>query len=106
MKAKYKGHDYEITWNDPAQGWETGAGLFRVNVAMASVPYQQTFQEAEAAAKLEIDEFVNSVPQNKAQWLAAFEKAMVWTGYEDCHLDEAMVWSLLLKASKHFKEKE
>jgi hypothetical protein len=105
MKAKYKGHEYEITWNDPAQGWEKGhgMGLFRVNVAVASVEYQPTFEEAETIAKQKIDEFINAVPQTKAEWVAAFENAIVWDGYEDCHLDKDMVWALLLKASKHLK---
>lgn len=104
MKAKHKDFEYEITWNDPSQGWEAdSAGKFRVNTTVASLPYFDNYPQAVAAAKQAIDEFVQHVPQNKAEWCKAFEDCMVWTGYEDCHLNEDMVWSLLLKASKHLK---
>ena len=96
---KYKGHEYEIKFCNPK-------GMFRVDCAISDGEFYPTYAEAEAKAKRNIDKFVKTVPQTKQAWLDAMDKCMVWTGYKDCHLDEAMVWDLLQKAALHLKPNE
>jgi hypothetical protein len=105
-KMKYKGHEYEIDFCNPKEYTSEGKGLFRIDMAMTTGgAYYKTYAEAEEKAKSIIDKFVIEIPQTREEWLSAMTECMVWTGYEDCHLDEDMVWSLLQKAAKHLKIK-
>ena len=101
----YKGHEYKIIYCDPSKDWRAYKGMFHIDVAMGDSGYYKTHEEAESMAKSIIDKFVANVPQTKEQWLSAIEDCMVWTGYEDCHIDHAMAWDLLQKASKHLTTK-
>ena len=101
---KHQGHEYEIKFCDPKEYTGEGKGLFRIEMAMRTGgKYYKTYLEADEKAKSIIDEFVKEIPQTKKEWLEAMSKCMVWSGYEDCELDETMVWSLLQKAAKHLK---
>jgi len=100
---KYKGHEYEIKFCDPQQDWREHKGMFHIECAIDDGGFYQTYAEAEAKAKSNIDNFTATIPQTKQEWLDAMDKCMVWTGYEDCHLDGAMVWDLLKKAALHLK---
>jgi len=104
---QYKGHEYEITFCDPQDDWGEKRGMFYVETPAAKEgdeSFFHTYAEAEKHAKTYIDRFLADVPQTKQDWLQAFEGCLVWTDYESCHLDQAMVWDLLLKAREHLKE--
>lgn len=101
---KHKGHEYKVVYCDPSKDWGEHKGMFHIDCAIGNNQFFSTYAEAESIAIKIIDEFTNEVPQTKAEWISAIEGCMVWTGYEDCHLDDAMVWSLLLMAAKHIKE--
>jgi hypothetical protein len=103
MKHQHRGFEFEITFCDPCDNWRTHKGEFCLNVFGRSLEYYQTYSGAKAIAELIIDEFVEHVPQTRPEWLAAFDGCMIWTGYEECHLDKAMILSLLEKASKYYK---
>lgn len=103
---KYKGHEYDIKFCDQKEDWREHKGMFHIECAIADGGFYPTYAEAEAKAKDNIDGFVARVPQTKQEWLDALDKCMVWTGYEECHLDEVMVWSLLQKAALHLKPNE
>ena len=101
---KYKGYEYEIKFCDPKEYKLEARGCFWIEMAMpTSGIYHKTYDAAEEESKRIIDKFILDVPQTKQEWLDSMTKCMVWTGYEDCHLDEDMVWSLLQKAAKHLK---
>ena len=101
---EYKKHTYEIQFCNPKDYTGKERGLFRIDMAMPTGGLcYTTYAEAEEKAKNIIDTFIEEIPQTKEQWLAVFENCMVWSGYEDCHLDENMVLCLLEKAAKHFK---
>jgi hypothetical protein len=100
---KYKGHDFEIYFCNPSDEWGDAKGLFGINSAVGdSGEYYDTYKEAEKAAKFNINKFVEDIPQNEKQWINAIESCIVWTGYEDCHIDEAMAIEVLKKAARHF----
>jgi hypothetical protein len=100
---QHNGHEYEIQFCDPKKDWGKYARMFHIKCAISDAGFYQTFVEAEAKAKSNIDNFVARVPQTKQQWLDAMAECLIWTAYEDCHLDEAMVWDLLEKAATHLK---
>src|SRR6056297_3613275 len=103
MKKKHKGHEYEVKFCDPVKDWGDKKGMFHIELAMGSNEYFNTYAEAEEEAKKLIDDFVESVPQKKEEWLEALNGCMVWTGYESCHLDEDMCLAVLEKAQKYYK---
>ena len=103
---KYKGYEYEIKFCNPKEytGKEKGCFLIVMSMPTGGV-YYETYAEAEKKAISIIDKFIVDIPQTKEEWLKAMTNCMVWTGYEDCELDEDMAWSLLQKAAKHLKLK-
>lgn len=101
---KHKGHNYEVKLCNPAEDWGDASGLFRVECAVSCGGFYQTYAEANAAAKSAIDKFVNSTPQTEQEWIDAVEKCMVWTGYEDCHIDPDMILTVLGKAALYFHQ--
>ena len=100
---KYKGIGYTVKYCDPNKDWGDKRGLFYIDCPVHYSGYFTEYLGAECSAKKLIDGFVGSVPQNDNEWLEAFEDCMVWTGYEQCHLDRDMVLSLLEKAKIHYK---
>ena len=103
---KHNRHEYQIIFCDPKEYRSEGKGCFWIEMTLpTSGTYHKTYDAAEEEAKHIIDEFVVNIPQTKQEWIDSLSKCMVWTGYEDCHLDEDMVWSLLQKANKHLKTK-
>ena len=101
---KHQGHEYEIHFCSPKEYTDKGKGLFRIDMAMPTGDaYFKTYEDAEEKAKSIIDKFVKEIPQTKKEWLEAMSQCMVWSHYEQCDLDENMVWDLLQKASKHLK---
>ena len=104
---KHKGHEYEVHFCDPSQDWGDAKGLFGIKSAAGDTgKYYPTYKEAQHAAKSKIDEIVADVPQGLEQWVEAIENCMVWTGYEDCHIDKDMALDVLKKAKIHFSENE
>ena len=100
---KYKKHEYKIKFCDPSQDWGDAKGLFMIYSAAGDTgKYYQTHEEADRAAKEKINEFLANVPQSAKGWIEAIEECMVWTGYEDCHIDELMALEVLKKAKIHF----
>jgi hypothetical protein len=102
----HKKHNYEIEFCNPKNDWGVASGKFHVNSAIGCSNYFDTYEQANKAAIASIDSFIETVPQTKAEWIGALRSCMVWSGYEDCDLDENMVWSLLQKASKHLTKEE
>lgn len=100
---KYKGIGYTVEYCDPNKDWGNKRGLFHIDCPVYTNEYFSTYIDAELAAKKLIDGFVDNVPQNENEWFEAFEGCMVWTGYEQCHLDRDMVLSLLEKSKIHYK---
>jgi len=101
---KHQGHEYEINFCSPKEYTGKERGLFKIQMAIPTGgSYFKTYEDAEKKAISIIDKFVEEIPQTKKEWLEAMSNCMVWSGYEDCELDETMVWSLLQKAAKHLK---
>ena len=101
---KYKKHEYEIKFlTGLSQDLDDAKGLFCICSAAGDTgKYYQTYKEANMAAKERIDEFLTNVPQSAKEWIDAIEDCMVWTGYEDCHINELMALEVLKKAKIHF----
>ena len=106
MKDTYKGHEFEIKFCDPNQDWREHVGMFHIELAMGNSDFFSTYDAAVVKAKEIIDAFVLAIPQNNDEWMRALSDCMVWTGYEDCHLDEGMVVALLVKASQFYKREK
>ena len=100
---EHKGHKFEVCFCNPNSQWGVASGLFRVESSISVDGFFPTYAEAMQKATAAIDDFVENVPQTRGEWIEAIGACMVWTGYEDCHLDETMLWSLLLKAGDHIK---
>jgi len=47
--------------------------------------------DAERGIKLKIDKFLGNTPKNYKELADAIGSTLVWTGYEDCHVDESIL---------------
>ena len=50
---------------------------------------------AEQIIKVRIDEFLKTTPQNYRELSDAITSSLVWTGYEDCYVDEQVLQILI-----------
>lgn len=107
-KDKYLGHEYEIQLCDPNGKWGDKAGKFYASCAILKTStFHSTYEAAINEVLIAIEDFNKTIPQTKEEWLYAMSRCMVWTGYEECELDESMVWSLLEKAALYlYRAKE
>jgi len=73
--------------------------------SLGETDYYNSLDEAVSNAHKITDEFIEDVPQSDAAWVSAIASCMVWTGYEDCHIDDKKCLLILAKARKHFYRK-
>ena len=97
--GEYMGHVYGIRVATGA-GWGDHLGMFFVNSAFTT-DYYATAAEAERAITAEIDAWNLGVPESDGEWVNEVEACLVWDGYEECHIDEAKIMSVL----KMYKDK-
>ena len=50
---------------------------------------------AEIAIQNKIDEFLNTTPKTYSELAKSIESTLVWTGYEDCYVDEFILKTLV-----------
>lgn len=100
---KYKGYEYEVKFCNPDEDWREHCGMFRIDCAIKDRGYYPTYAEAIEKAKQNIDSFIKSIPKTKKEWIKALNDCLVWTGYEDCEIDEEMAWAVLNKAASFLK---
>ena len=57
--------------------------------------FSKDIDVVDTAIKEVIDNFYSSLPETEEQLLDALENCLVWTGYEDCHLDRVAATQLI-----------
>ena len=96
-KKKYK--NIEIVYEVSEEGkFECSAlGIFRSHPKGQYLPPfgYDTIGEAEKAIQDELDEFLSTTPKTFKELAEAIEKSLVWTGYEECHVDEFIIKTLV-----------
>lgn len=55
----------------------------------------ETPKQAVADVKVRIDEFLKTTPQNYKELSDAITSSLVWTGHEDCYVDEQILQILI-----------
>jgi len=78
-------------------------GLFTTNALGILSSYQnpsliegwKNITDAEKDIKIKIDEFLNNTPKNYKELSKAIESSLVWTGYEDCYVDEFILKTIV-----------
>lgn len=95
----YKGYEYGIMFCNPERDWGENRGKFYIDCPVHDHGYYETYKEAEAKAKKNIDDFISTIPKTKEEWIEALKRCIQPNGY-DYELDEQMAWEVLIKASK------
>lgn len=54
-----------------------------------------TMKEAENAIHVKLDSFLQQTPKNYTELAKAIERSLVWTGHEDCHVDEFILKTIV-----------
>lgn len=102
---QYKGHEYEVKFNDPAQQWGAGSGFFRINSTAGDTgEYYLTYKDAIKAAEAKIDLFISNIPQNLDEWIDAIKSCATFGHDDDFEIDKSMALDLLKKVKTHFKD--
>jgi cobalamin biosynthesis Co2+ chelatase CbiK len=94
MKITYK--DFEISsWKNEysKKYWASTSGFSVVNC--------KTSNKAIEKIKKSIDIFLETPITNASELANAIETTLVWTGYEDCYVDEGILKRLLDNYSKN-----
>jgi hypothetical protein len=75
---------------------------FVCKCAVATTIGDKMGTEAEAVReiKAKIDNFVSEQPSTDAGWVDLLSDCMVWTGYEDCHIDGTAAMMVLRRFAK------
>lgn len=100
MKIKdceYRGFKYSILFADRGD-W--GAHLHHFHTDCDSGfdgGFSKDLDIVDKQIKGQIDEFMDIVPSSLDDLVGKISEQLVWTGYEDCHLDEKTT-ALLIKA--------
>ena len=55
----------------------------------------KTFADAKKGIERKIDSFLETTPKNYEELAKAIESTLVWTGYEDCYVDENIIKTLI-----------
>jgi len=83
----YKGFDYQILFADRGD-WGKHLNHFHTECEHNFTgDFGKTLEEVDKKIKLQIDNFLSTIPDTVEQLIEAIEDQLVWTDYEDCHLD-------------------
>jgi hypothetical protein len=98
MKIKdceYKGFKYTILFADRGD-WGKHLNHFHTESPHNFTGgFALTLEEVDNNIKQQIDTFINTLPKTIDELLDQLEDQLVWTGYEDCHLDRDTTKRLL-----------
>lgn len=93
----YKGVTYEVHFTDKGD-WRDNLNKFYVQNSGSIVnneDYFLTYTDAVSHANICIDNFISLIPESVEKLTEEIGKLLVWTGYEDCHLDEEAAYTLI-----------
>lgn len=92
---KYK--EVEITYEVCEEGLfiTSALGIFRSYENPSWGKGWKNISDAEKDIKRKVDEFLNNTPKNYTELSEAIESSLVWTGYEDCHVDEFILKTIV-----------
>ena len=98
----HKGLEYvvELTGSDEL-GWGQHKNHFYATCGTLQTDFYKSFEEADNEMKSLIDHLVSNVPQNIDQLVSKLSELLVWTGYEDCELDQAAAKILINNYIEH-----
>lgn len=99
----YKGIDYviELTGDD----WGKHRNHFYASSGSFCTDYYKTFDEADTKMRAILKDFIDNVPQDIDQLVSKLADLLVWTGYEDCELDQAAAKVLISNYIAHRENK-
>lgn len=95
-KYKYKGFEYIVHFTNKGD-WRENLNKFYVESANGSFKtgYHNTFYKATTEFNHLIDNFLDALPRSVDELVSKLAELLVWTGYEDCHLDEEAAKALI-----------
>ena len=95
----HKGLEYEVELT--GSDWPQHKNHFIATCGTLSTDYYKTFEGADNEMMSLIDNFIFDVPQDIDQLVSKLSELLVWTGYEDCELDQAAAKILITNYIKH-----
>ena len=99
----YKGVTYEVELT--GSDWPQHKNHFIATSGSFSTDYYTTFDKADLEMKSYITTFIDNVPRDVDELGSKLADLLVWTGYEDCELDQAAAKVLITNYIKHRETK-
>ena len=98
----HKGLEYvmELTGSNDLD-WREHKNCFYAICGTLYTDFYKSFEEADNEMKSLIDHLVSNVPQNIDQLVLELSELLVWTGYEDCELDQAAAKVIISNYIEH-----
>ena len=97
----YKGFTFEI---DLAIGTDWGSMLNKFYVEKGhafEIKEEETLVQLKKNITKEVDKWAATIPKTEEAWIDLLSDCMVWTGYEDCHIDKLKAMKVLEKYKQH-----
>jgi hypothetical protein len=98
MKIKdceYKGFKYTILFANKGDWGNKLNHFYTESPHNFNGKYGKTLEEVDNNIKKDIDNFLDDSPKTIDDLIDRLENQLVWTGYEDCHLDRDTTKKLL-----------
>ena len=93
-REKYK--EIYVLYEVNSEGKFICSGLgFRAYKKDSSGEYWESILDAESAIHKKLDEFLNTTPKNYKDLAKHIQETLIWTGYEDCYVDEFVLKTLI-----------